>query len=131
MTVGLPLILVVDDNPWFRDFLDDLLSLEGFRVLLAEPDAALAAVGTEPPALALLDAVMPGQDGPSLCRAFRATEVTRAMPILFVTGLPEQALVTQLTDCDGWTYLQKPCTPEQILDAVRACLASPEAGAAV
>ena len=129
MTVGLPLILVVDDNPWFRDFLDDLLSMEGYRVLLAEPDAALAAVSAEPPALALLDAVMPGYDGPRLCRELRATEATRAMPILFITGLPEQALVTQLADCDGWAYLQKPCTPEQLLDAVRKCLASPGAAA--
>ena len=125
MTVGVPLILVVDDNPWFRDFLDDLLSAEGYRVILAEPGAALAAALAESPALALLDAVMPGHDGPSLCRGLRATPATRALPVLFLTGLPERALVTQLDGCDGWTYLRKPCTPDELLDAVRRCLESP------
>ena len=121
----MPLILVVDDNPWFRDFLDDLLSAEGYRVTVAEPGAALATASAEPPALALLDAVMPGHDGPRLCRELRATAATRAMPILFLTGLPEQALVTQLADCDDWAYLQKPCTPDQLLDAVRRSLETP------
>ena len=124
MTVGIPLILVVDDNPWFREFLDDLLSAEGYRVLVAEPHAALAAARAEPPTLALLDAVMPGHDGPRLCRELREAEATRSVPVLFLTGLPEQALVTQLDGCDGWTYLRKPCTPDELLHAVRRCLES-------
>src|SRR5688500_14077797 len=77
MTAILPLILVVDDNPWFREFLDDLLSLEGYRVVAVEPGEALAAASTEPPALAVLDAVMPGMDGPSLCRQLREVDATR------------------------------------------------------
>ncbi len=119
MTAVLPLILVVDDNPWFREFLDDLLSMEGYRVLAVEPGEALAAASNEPPALAVLDAVMPGMDGPSLCRQMREVHATRDTPILFLTGLPEQALVTQLIDCEGWAYLSKPCTPEELIDAVQ------------
>jgi CheY-like chemotaxis protein len=119
MTAVLPLILVVDDNPWFREFLDDLLSSEGYRVLAVEPGEALAIASTEPPALAVLDAVMPGVDGPSLCRLMREVDATRDTPVLFLTGLPEQALVTQLIGCEGWAYLSKPCTPEELIDAVQ------------
>ncbi len=119
MTAILPLILVVDDNPWFREFLDDLLSVEGYRVVAVDPGEALAAASAEPPALAVLDAVMPGTDGPSLCRQLREVEATRDTPILFLTGLPEQALTTQLIGCEGWSYLSKPCTPEELLDAVQ------------
>ncbi|MFN8542442.1 MAG: response regulator transcription factor [Thermomicrobiales bacterium] len=125
MTAVLPLILVVDDNPWFREFLEDLLSVEGYRVVAVEPGEALAAASAEPPALAVLDAVMPGMDGPSLCRQMREVDGTRDTPILFLTGLPEQALVTQLIDCDGWSYLSKPCTPEELLDAVQQQVARP------
>lgn len=119
MAVAPPLILVVDDNPWFREFLDDLLSAEGYGVVAVGPEGALAAVREEPPALALLDAVMPGHDGPSLCRALRALPTTSATPVLFLTGLPEEALTTQLVGCDGWTYLRKPCTPEELLAAIQ------------
>lgn len=125
MTAVLPLILVVDDNPWFREFLEDLLSVEGYRVMAVGPGEALAAASAEPPALAVLDAVMPGMDGPSLCRQMREVEATRDTPILFLTGLPEQALVTQLLDCDGWSYLSKPCTPEELLDVVQQQVARP------
>lgn len=125
MTAVLPLILVVDDNPWFREFLEDLLSVEGYRVMAVGPGEALAAASVEPPALAVLDAVMPGMDGPSLCRQMREVDGTRDTPILFLTGLPEQALVTQLIDCDGWSYLSKPCTPEELLDAVQQQVARP------
>jgi CheY-like chemotaxis protein len=119
MTAVLPLILVVDDNPWFREFLDDLLSSEGYRVMAVEPGEALAVANTELPALAVLDAVMPGVDGPSLCRQMREVDTTRDTPVLFLTGLPEQALVTQLIGCEGWAYLSKPCTPEELIDAVQ------------
>jgi DNA-binding response OmpR family regulator len=73
----------------------------------------------------LLDAVMPGVDGPSLCRQMREVDATRDTPVLFLTGLPEQALVTQLIDCEGWSYLSKPCTPEELLYAVQQQVARP------
>ena len=125
MTVTLPLILVVDDNPWFREFLEDLLSSEGYRFMAGEPGESLSSASTEPPALAVLDAVMPGMDGPSLCRQLREVDATRDTPVLFLTGLPEQALVTQLIDCDGWSYLSIPCTPEELLDAVQQQVTRP------
>lgn len=125
MTATQPLILVVDDNPWFREFLDDILSMEGYRVVAVGPQAALAATEAEIPALTVLDAVMPGMDGPELCRQLRAHAPTSAMPILFLTGLPEESLTTQLIDCDDWSYLGKPCTPDELLTAVRRHITPP------
>jgi CheY-like chemotaxis protein len=125
MTSAQPLILVVDDNPWFREFLEDALSSEGYRVVAVEPGGALEAVSAEAPALAVLDAVMPGVDGPSLCRQLRSLPATSATPILFLTGLPQQALTTQLLGCDDWTYLSKPCTPEELFAAVQQHLSPP------
>lgn len=125
MTAVQPLILVVDDNPWFREFLEDMLAGEGYRVAAVGPQGALEAAGAEPPALAILDAVMPTIDGPALCRQLRALPATSDVPIIFLTGLPEQALTTQLIDCDGWSYLAKPCTPEELFAAVQTHLAPP------
>ena len=125
MTAMQPLILVVDDNPWFREFLEDMLAGEGYRVAAVGPQGALAVARDEPPALAILDAVMPEVDGPTLCRQLRASPATGAVPILFLTGLPEQALATQLIDCADWSYLAKPCTPEELFAAVQRHLAPP------
>lgn len=125
MTATQPLILVVDDNPWFREFLEDVLAVEGYRVVAVESGGALDAAAAETPALAVLDAVMPGVDGPALCRRLRANPATSAMPILFLTGLPEHALATQLLDCHDWAYLGKPCTPEDLCAAVRRHVAPP------
>ena len=125
MTAAQPLILVVDDNPWFREFLEDALSSEGYRVVAVEPGGALAALDSEPPALAVLDAVMPGVDGPSICRQMRAMPATSGTPVLFLTGLPQQALTTQLLGCGGWSYLSKPCTPEELFAAVQQHLSPP------
>lgn len=125
MTAAQPLILVVDDNPWFREFLEDALSIEGYRVLAVDPGHALAAARAEPPALAVLDAVMPGVDGPALCRQLRARPELGAMPIIFLTGLSEGALATQLEGCGEWAYLSKPCTPEELFAAVRRYIVPP------
>ena len=125
MTDRQQLILVVDDNHWFREFLEDILSAEGYRVVAVEPKDALEVASAEPPALAVLDAVMPELDGPSLCRQLRATPATRTMPILFLTGLPEHSLSTQLIGCDDWFYLGKPCTPAELFAAVERHLAPP------
>ena len=112
-------ILVVDDDPGFRDLVAEVLAEEGYRPLVAAPADALAFAAREPPALVLLDARMPGIDGPELCRRLRAWQPTRAVPIIFVTGLPRDHLAPQLAGCEPWWFLAKPCSLDDLLGAVR------------
>ncbi|MFN8514640.1 MAG: response regulator, partial [Chloroflexia bacterium] len=104
MADGAPAILVVDDDPGFRELVAEVLSDEGYRPLAAAPADALAYAASEPLALALLDARMPGIDGPSLCRRLRAWPPTRAVPVIFVTGLPRERLILRLAGCEPWWF---------------------------
>jgi DNA-binding response OmpR family regulator len=65
-------VLVVDDDPYVRDLLDDYLSEQGYEVLLAETAASAREVlDGEPPSVVLLDVGLPGEDGLSLARYIR------------------------------------------------------------
>jgi CheY-like chemotaxis protein len=119
-------ILVVDDDPGFRELVAEVLADEGYRPLPAAPADALALATSEPLALALLDARMPGIDGPSLCRRLRAWPATRAVPVIFVTGMPRERLILRLAGCDPWWFLAKPCSIDDLIGAVRRHLGPPD-----
>ena len=66
-------ILVVDDDPSLRGLVRDFLAGHGFRVSEADGGAAMRAVlETEPVDIVVLDVMMPGEDGLSLCRQLQA-----------------------------------------------------------
>src|SRR5947199_106932 len=81
-------IVVVDDDARIRDLLRRYLTQEGFEVLLAEDSKALNRVLTrETVDLIVLDLMLPGEDGLSICRRLRAAnDVT---PIIMLTAKVE------------------------------------------
>jgi CheY-like chemotaxis protein len=113
-----PAILVVDDDPGFRALLVEFLTEEGYHPVAASPVDALAMASQETPALALLDAMMPDIDGPTLCRYLRSRPRTRSIPVIFITGLSRDALAPRLIGCEPWGFLAKPCSLEDLLHAV-------------
>src|SRR5262249_60848710 len=81
-------VLVVDDDRALRRVIGRALELDGYEVAFAEDGAgALAAVfgdaGTDTPDLVVLDILMPGLDGLTVCRAIRAES---GVPILMLTA---------------------------------------------
>jgi twitching motility two-component system response regulator PilH len=79
-------ILVVDDSPTERFFLCDLLSKGGYDVVTARSgDEAILMVGSENPALVLMDVVMPGISGYQATRAISRNPSTRSIPIIMCT----------------------------------------------
>ena len=77
-------IVVVDDDARIRDLLRRYLSQEGFDVLLAEDGKALSRLQTrENIDLIVLDLMLPGEDGLSLCRSLRAHS---ALPVIMLTA---------------------------------------------
>lgn len=115
-------ILLVEDDPFLRTGLTELLEREGYRVTAVASDAQLRAqreqVGLAD--LIVLDVMLPDADGIRLCRAWRAQGV-RA-PILFLTALDEEATVVQGLDAGGDDYVTKPFRMQELLGRVRALL---------
>lgn len=111
-------ILVVDDNPLIGQLLVGMLDQEGYRAAAIPSSSVVASAVDAPPRLILLDVLMPGCDGPTLCRQLRADPRTREVPLVFVTGLPRAALDELLRDCPHDDVLPKPFDLDALLTVV-------------
>src|SRR5271166_4515863 len=85
---GAPHILIVDDHREIRELVARVLTQEGFRVSMAADGRAMRKVLADSRIdLILLDLMLPGEDGLSLCRALRAEST---VPIIMLTAKGEE-----------------------------------------
>jgi CheY-like chemotaxis protein len=112
-------ILIVEDEPGLAEVLTDLLGDEGYETAVSVGGAALAAVAGDLPALILLDVMMPGMDGPEVCRRLKADPRTARVPVVFLTALRPETLAARLGDCPHEGVLPKPFTLDSVLAVVR------------
>jgi CheY-like chemotaxis protein len=81
-------VLIVDDTPANLGVVVEHLEEHGFRVVVAQGgEEALLRAARVRPDLILLDVMMPGIDGFETCRRLKATEVTRSIPVIFMSAL--------------------------------------------
>jgi len=114
-------ILVVDDDARIRDLLKRYLTQEGFDVLVAEDGKSLTRVMVrETVDLIVLDLMMPGEDGLSICRRLRAAnELT---PIIMLTAKGEDVDRIVGLEVGADDYLGKPFNPRELLARINAVL---------
>ena len=114
-------IAVVDDDARIRDLLRRYLVQEGFEVLLAEDAKALNRLLTrETLDLIVLDLMMPGEDGLSICRRLRAAKDTT--PIIMLTAKVEDVDRIVGLEVGADDYLPKPFNPRELLARINAVL---------
>jgi len=107
------LVLVVDDDPFTRAALEEILTFEGHDVLLAENgEVALAVAAARLPDLILLDLRMPVMSGPEFAAAYRSGPGPHA-PIVVVTATVNAGEEATLIGADG--YLAKPFALSDLL----------------
>ncbi|ANQ83800.1 response regulator transcription factor [Azoarcus olearius] len=124
-TVAVPqsagIVLIVDDVPENLSLLHDALDEAGYTVLVAtNGESALARARQSLPDVVLLDAVMPGMDGFEVARRLKADFVTRAIPLIFMTGLTETEHVVAAFAAGGADYVTKPIKPAEVLARIAA-----------
>jgi twitching motility two-component system response regulator PilH len=116
-------VLVVDDSPTVREILEDILTANGFRVLLAEDGyEGLVRVRDARPDLIMLDLQMPRMDGYEVCRRLKRDDQTRSIPVVMLTVKELRA-----DQGDGFRegadlYIEKPFTEKGILAIVENVL---------
>ena len=114
-------ILVVDDDARIRDLLKRYLTQEGFEVLLAEDGKSLNRVMMRETAdLIVLDLMMPGEDGLSICRRLRAANDHTPVIMLTAKGEDVDRIVGLEVGADD--YLGKPFNPRELLARIHAVL---------
>ncbi|MCC5855274.1 MAG: response regulator [Idiomarina sp.] len=114
------LVWVVDDEPEIRDLLVDYLTHEGFACRAFEHgDAMLESFQSQQPDVLLLDIMMPGTDGLSLCQKIRERS---QLPILFLSARHEEFDRILGLKLGADDYLAKPFSPREVVARVEALL---------
>jgi hypothetical protein len=116
-------ILVVEDETDICELLQYVLEREGFQVTCVNNGIeALELAGSKAFTLAVLDIMLPGMDGLTLCRKLRENQATRRMPIVMLTARSEESDVVVGLEVGADDYLTKPFSPKELVARIRAVL---------
>jgi len=113
------IILIIDDNITNIKVIVKHLNAHHFVTIIARNgETGLERAGFSQPDLILLDVLMPGMDGFETCRRLKADEVTRDIPVLFMTVLSETSDKLKGFEAGGVDYVTKPIQEEEVLARV-------------
>ena len=116
-------ILIIEDDEDIRELLAYNLEKNGYEVEAAESgETGLASAGTRKPDLILLDLMLPGMDGLSVCRQLKADKATRESSIIIISAKGEEADIITGLELGADDYLAKPFSPNILISRVRAVL---------
>lgn len=119
-------ILIVDDDSDIRDLLGKFLRRHGFEASLAKDGNEMQAILLKQAVdLVILDIMMPGDDGLTLCRQMRTNST---IPILMLTAISEEVDRILGLEMGADDYLSKPFNPRELLARVRAILRRSQGG---
>ena len=122
MTEKPPVVIVVDDDASFRNFLSRLVSTIGLKaVLFASAEDFLAAPPPDGPACLVLDVQMPGLSGLDLQR--QLTTGSRPLPIVFTTGHGDIPMTVEAMKAGAVGFLAKPFRNQDMIDAIKEGIA--------
>lgn len=113
-------VLIVEDEPKLATLLQDYLVAAGMRASIhSTGDGALERIEAERPDAVLLDVMLPGEDGLSICRRVRAVST---VPILMVTARVDEIDRLLGLELGADDYICKPFSPREVVARVRAVL---------
>lgn len=118
-------ILVVDDEPFNRDIITEILDDPGYRISVAEDGVEAWAALSDPEAridLVLLDRMMPGIDGLEVLKRIKGTPGLRDLPVIMQTAAASPDQVREGIAAGAFYYLTKPFEFETLQTIVRAAL---------
>jgi len=119
-------VLVVEDDAHIRDLIALHLGLEGLQcTLLSDGRAALGHLETVRVDLVVLDWMLPGVDGLTICRAMRRSGANTTTPVLMLTARGEESDKVLGLESGADDYLAKPFGIRELVARVRALLRRP------
>ncbi len=114
-------VLIVEDDPDVRLGCEQALKLEGIATRgVGSAEAALREVQAGYPGIVVSDIRLPGSDGMSLLDALKARDP--ALPVVMITGHGDVTLAVQAMKRGAYDFLEKPFSPEHLVDVARRAL---------
>lgn len=120
-------VLVVDDDPTIREFVGDILELEGHIVrFAADGIAALAEIEADRPDCVLLDVMMPGMSGHEVLAQLRKADGGPQLPVIMLTAAADESQSWQAWSGGVDYFMAKPFEADQLLQFLQYLFASCE-----
>ncbi|MBT9612399.1 MAG: response regulator [Burkholderiales bacterium] len=114
-------IMVVDDSPTERHFLGELLTKQGYQVVMAESgEEAMEKAKQLKPDLILMDVVMPGLNGFQATRAITKAEETKNIPVIMCTSKGQETDKVWGMRQGARDYVVKPVNKDDLLRKIAA-----------
>jgi len=118
-------ILIVEDEPANVALLSYVVEQGGYAVRVAAcGTAALALIEDEPPALILLDLMLPDTNGIEVCRVVKNDPRFQSIPIIVLTALTHQAFAEQSMRAGADCFMRKPFDSQALLRQIRLLLSA-------
>jgi DNA-binding response OmpR family regulator len=119
-----PVVLVVEDDEHISQVLRFMLERQGYQVVhMADGRAASGHIAaSNPPALVLLDVMLPYVDGFEIVQLIRAQENWRDVPVLMLTAKNTERDTVRALDAGANDFVIKPFQPQELLARVRRFL---------
>jgi twitching motility two-component system response regulator PilH len=114
-------ILVVDDSPTERTFMEGILTKAGFTVIsVASGEEGVEAAKREQPDLVLMDVVMPGLNGFQATRAITREETTKHIPVFICTTKDQETDKIWGMRQGAKDYIVKPINAAELVSKIKA-----------
>lgn len=115
----MPRLLVIDDDPSIRGFLEALLAIEGYEVFTAADGIdGLCAVDRHQPDCVLLDVMMPGVDGFQVLTTLRSAARHAHLPVVMISAASDSESARRARQLGADRFLAKPFEMEHLLSAL-------------
>ena len=123
-TDGNPKVLIIDDDQAALDITRVMLG-DGFDIMTAKSGAeGLEIIYNNHVDVILLDWVMPGMDGISVLVSIKASDVTKNIPVIFISGKTEKGSVQKVLKTGAVDYITKPFTRTRLLDSIEKIISA-------
>ena len=119
-------VLIVDDEKTIRHLLCSILGKEYIVLEAKDGEQAVHMAGNQQPDLILLDIMMPKMDGYTACSAIKTNQLTKAIPVVMLTGVDHELNKKLAKEIGADGYITKPFARQDILNVISRFLINPD-----
>lgn len=117
-------VLIVDDEPYIREFLGEILSSE-FQVFFAQSGkSALEVVKRTKPSIIVLDLIMSDMGGMKFCETIKKDEKLKYIPLVILSAIDDPKVRMEAFSLGAVDFVQKPFHPDELLMRVKKKLSA-------